>query len=67
MSVRDNGLVINCLNTNTHDSLILDKNNDIESNLILASLSIRDFKMLAFIKQCLKDGHTCSIYTGYKA
>lgn len=67
MSVRDNGEVINCLNVSNHDSLVLDKTNDIESNLILASLSIRDFKMLSFIKQCLKDKQTCSIYLGYKS
>lgn len=67
MSVRDNGQVINCLNVSTHDTLVLDKENDIESNLVLASLSIRDFKMLSFIKSCLKNNHSCSIYNGYKA
>lgn len=67
MSIKNYNEVINCLNVSTHDSLVLDKNNDVESNLVLCSLSVRDYKMYCFIKDCLRNKQTCSIYLGYKA
>lgn len=65
MSIRDYEEVINCTNLNNHDCIVLRKNDEIESNLVLSSLSIRDFKMLQFIKQALKDKQSVSISIGY--
>ena len=40
MSIRDYNEVINVTNTNTNDNLTLFKNDSLESNLVLSSLTI---------------------------
>lgn len=67
MSISDYNKVININNINNNDYLCLKEEDNIESNLVLCSISIRDFKMLQFIKQALHDGNGVTINLGYKA
>ena len=67
MSIRDYEQVININNINNNDYLCLKKNDQLESNLVLSSISIRDFKMLQFIKEALHNGNGVTINIGYKS
>lgn len=66
MSVRYRNAVINLDNVNNLEHLTIDLDNDVECNLGLFSLSIRDFKIINFVKKCLHDGNGCTINFGTK-
>lgn len=67
MSVKDFGKVINLDNINNLEHLTIDLDNQDELALGLFSVSIRDYRMLQFIKQCLHNGNGVTINYGYKA
>ena len=66
MSVKNINECIVCENLSNVDSLVLYKDNDVESSLVLASISIRDYKMLSYIKSCLKNNQGVHIHNAYK-
>lgn len=67
MSIRNFGQVLNLDNINNLNHLTLDLNDNNELALGLFSVSLRDYKMLQFIKEQLHDGNGVTINFGYKA
>lgn len=65
MSIKDYNEVINITYGNTNEVVSLPLHDVIESNLGLYSISIRDFKILQIIKECIHNKTSCNINVGY--
>lgn len=67
MSIRNFGQVLNIDNVDNLNHLTIDLADNNELALGLFSVSLRDYKMLQFIKEQLHNGNGVTINYGYKA
>lgn len=67
MSIRNFGQVLNIDNIDNLNHLTIDLSDTNELALGLFSVSLRDYKMLQFIKEQLHSGNGVTINYGYKA